>query len=468
MTFLRRLQRVVFPGPASVFLFWVTLLALVVRLVWNLAIHPPGNFITSDMHSYWTQSSGMLNAPLQKSGTAIFFPYGTASLLTVVRAIFGQENHLALAIVYACLGTLLVPLVYYLTARLTHAQHLPRIAALVTCFYYPFVSYGGYYLSELPFGVCVTATAFYSLRLADRGRTRDAYLVGAAIAIGATFRPQLLASIPLLLGAWLFRRRVWRGFRAAHWLRLGLPIAFVVAFSMARFHYHTGRWGLISGNGALNYAFGRCHALTIEARAPRYLASFSPPPMGYLGNREKRHPNSFVRLDPALQTKISLQGTMWTPETFADLTRKCVEATGYARQIRYALMHVIMLWGFNNAWPDSMGGTYLYVMLVAVVLHNLFFLVPTIVMFGAIFRREFSRHALLGVHLVALVAVAMLYFGDVRYRMPYDGLIIVLGLDGWRRIHGWLASGQWHLWGWGERRPEAPNVKPAYDVCCAK
>jgi len=446
VTLFRRIRQAVFPGPASAFLFWVTLLALVIRLVWNLAIHPPGNFITSDMRSYWLQSSAMLNAPWRKDGSTIFFPYGTASLLTTIRAIFGPNNHVALAIAYACLGTLLVPLVYYLAERLTKARHLPRIAALVTCFYYPFISYGGYYLSELPFAVCVTATAFYSLRLMDKGRGRDAFFLGIVMALGATFRPQLLLSIPLLFAIWIFRRRVWSGFQASHWLRIALPVALVAVFSVARFHYHTGRMGFISGNAALNYAFGRCHALTIESKAPNYFSSFSPPPMGYLEHRDTRYRDAFIRLDPALGAKLSLRGTMWTPETFADVTRKCIEKTGYARQIRYALMHVIMLWGFNNAWPDSGEDLYRYIMLFAVVLHNIVFLPPTIIMLFAAFRRAFFRHALLGVHIAALVVVAIVYFGDVRYRMPYDGLIIVLGLDGWRRIYGWLASRRWYRW----------------------
>ena len=451
MTLFRRIRQAVFPGPASVFLFWVTLLALVIRLVWNLVIHPPGNYITSDMRSYWIQSSAMLNAPLRRDGSTIFFPYGTASLLTAVRAIFGPDNHLALAIVYACLGTLLVPLVYYLAKRLTKAHHLPRIAALATCFYYPFISYGGYYLSELPYAVCVTATAFYSLRLADEGRGRDAFYLGVVMALGATFRPQILLSIPLLFAIWIFRRRGWPGFRVWHWFRIALPVVFMAVFSVARFHYHTGRMGFISGNEALNYAFGRCHALSIESKAVGYFSSFSPPPMGYLEHRDKRNRDSFIRLDPALDVKLSLRGTMWTPETFEQVTRQCIERTGYARQIRYALVHVIMLWGFNNAWPDSGEDPYRYIMLGAVVLHNILFLTPTIIMLFAAFRRPFFRHALLAVHLVALLAIAIVYFGDVRYRIAYDGLIIVLALDGWRRIYGWLTSRSWRLWGLGRR-----------------
>lgn len=424
----------------------VTLVALVLRLVWNLAIHPPGEFITSDMRSYWGQSSSMLNFPYRKEGSAIFFPYGTATLLTAVRYVFGAENHVALGIAYACLGTLLVPLVYYLAERLTKAPLLPRIAAIIACFYYPWISLGGYYLSELPFAVCVTAAALCSLRLVDRGRGWDAFIFGAAVAIGLTIRPQIILSIPLMLVVWAFRRRAWRGLTAGNWIRLALPIMVVAGISMARFHHHTGRWGFVSGNSPLNYAFGRCHALVIEARLPNYYSAFTPPPMGYLEKRNKRLPDSFVRLDPAFGTKVSVRGTMWNPAPFEQLAQKCVEKTGPWRQVRYAIVHVIMLWGFNNLWPDSATDTLRYVMLGALSLHNVFLLPPLIVMLAASFRRRFARHALLSLHIAALVAVAVVYFGDVRYRAPYDGIIIALGLDGWRRIHGFIASRAWRAW----------------------
>jgi hypothetical protein len=443
VTLARRARQYVFPGPSSSFLLRITLLALVIRLVWNLGIHPPGDFIESDMRSYWKQSNSMLNYPFSREPSAIFFPYGTAVLLTAVRRVFGAECHSALAVVWALLGTSLVPLVHSLSARLSGGPSLPRIAAVIACLYYPWISLGGYYLSELPFTVCVTAAALFSLRLADLGRGRDAFGFGTAVAFGAMFRPQIIAAIPLLFAVWMVRRRVWRGLRVANWMRFAVPIVILVGLSVARYHYHTGRLGFVSGNSPLNYAFGRCHALTIEARTPNYFASFGPPPMGFLDWRQKHHPDSFIRLDPALKTKLAVQGTMWTPEPFAELARKCVETTGFVRQIRYAIVHVVMLWGFNNVWPDSGKDPYRHVMFAAVTLHNAFLLPPFLVMLVASFRRRFVRHALLAVHLVALVFVSMIYFGDVRYRVPYDGLVIALSLEGWRRIFGWVASGAW-------------------------
>ena len=446
MNWFRRLRQGTHPLLAPRFLFRVTLLAFAIRLVWNLVIHPPGDYIMSDMRSYWGQSNALLNAPWRKDGSSTFFPYGTGLLLTTIRKIFGAENHVALAMTYAIVGTLLVPLVFHLAQRLTKGYHLPRIAAIVTCFYYPFISYGGYYLSELPFAVCATASALCCLRLADRGRGLDAFLFGGAIAVGALFRPQILVTLPLIFALWAWRQGSWPRWRIGHWFRVAIPLVFVLGFSAARFHWHTGRWGLISGNSSLNYAFGRCHALTIESRAHNYFATFSPPPLGYLEGREKRHPDSFVRLDPALGLKHSLKGTMWAHETFDDLTRRCIETTGPWRQLRYAIVHVIMLWGFNNGWPDSMDLPWRYFMLAAVIVHNIVFLPPVVIALGAALRRRFSRHAILAAYIIGLLGISVLYFGDVRYRMPYDALLIVLGLDGWRRIGGWLMSRQWRRW----------------------
>lgn len=420
------------------FLVAVTLLALALRLVWNFVVHPPADHIYSDMAGYFERSTALLDAPLRKDPSAAFFPYGTHALFGLVRGLFGRENHAALAVVLAALGASLVPLVSLLSEQLGRGRIAPRAAALVACFYYPWISLGGYYLSELPFTVCVTAAALFSLRLADTGRGRDAFFFGLSVALGATFRPQILLSLPLLFLVWLARRRALPRVGPSHLARALVPVALVLAVSAARFHYHTDRLGLVSANGPLNFAFGRCHAVDIEARSRGYYASFGPPPMGYLDKRDKKSPDAFVRLDPAFGRRLSVRGTMWNPEPFEALARRCVAKTGPLRQARYALSHVVMLWGFNIAWPDSGTEAFRRPMRRALDLHNVLLLPPMLVAFAASFRTHLARHALLSAHLVALALVAMLYFGDVRYRVPYDGIVIALAFEGLPRMLGWV------------------------------
>jgi len=426
------------PLSGRTFLVVVTLLALVIRLVWNLSVHPPSAFVISDMAGYFHRSTHLLDAPFRKDPSAVLFPYGTHALYALVRAVFGRENHAALGVTLAVLGASLVPLVSLLVERLGRGRLAPRIAALVVCFYYPWISIGGYYLSELPFTVCVTAAALFSLRLADTGRARDAFLFGAAVALGATVRPQILLSLPLLFLVWLARRRALPRIRLAHFARALVPVVLVLGISAARFHHHTGRLGLVSANGPLNFAFGRCHAVEIQARARNYSSMFGPPPMGFLATREKKSPDAFVRLDPAFGARITVEGLMWNPEPFEALSRKCVAKTGLVRQARYALMHVIMLWGYNSVWPDSGIDAYRRTMRRALDLHNVLLLPPMLVAFFASMRRHHARQALLSVHLVALAIMAMLYFGDVRYRVPYDAIVIALAFDGIPRMLGWV------------------------------
>jgi hypothetical protein len=409
----------------------------VLRLVWNLVFHPPGDHLFSDMLGYFERATNSLRAPLGKDPSAVLFPYGTHALIAGVRWLFGNKNHPAVAAVYALLGASLVPLVFLLSERLDRGRIMPRVAAIVACLHYPWISLGGYYLSEVPFAVCVTASALFSLRLFDRGLRRDALLFGAAVAIGLTIRPQIVIALPLVFLVWLARRRVFPRFRAGHLAAFLAPVLVVLALSAARFHHHTGRLGFVSANSPLNFAFGRCHAVTIEARLRGYVAGFAPPPLGFLAWREKKYPGTFTGLDPAFGEKIVVAGRMTDPTPFDTLAKRCIEKTGIWRQIRYAAVHLLLVGGYNNVWPDSGLDVYRRHMRVALDVFNGIFIAPLLLALAASFRRRFARHALLAAHVFGVALVAVIYFGDVRYRVPYDGIIIVLALSVLPRVVGW-------------------------------
>jgi hypothetical protein len=425
------------------FILLVTLAALALRLFYNLRLHPPGLHVYSDMAGYFDRSTSVLDDPFGKQPGDVVFPYGTHLFLAAVRAVFGRQNRAALAVAFAVLGALLVPLVHALAARLSKGRLVPRLAALATCVYFPWIALGGYYLSEIPFAVCLTAAALFALRLADHGRDRDAFLLGVSLALGTAVRPQILLSALLLFLFWLARRRAFPRVRRGHLVRAAIPLLLVLAFSAARFHHHTGRLGLVSANGYVNWAFGRCHATRIDARAPGALARFIPPPMTYLRVHERNHPDTSIRLDPALHLELSVRGAIWQKAPFERLARTCMERTGPLRQLRYALTHVALLWGYNEIWPDS--GTPAWITMHDwLATQNLLLLPPLLVALALAFGRRHARQGLVAVHLFALFLVAMLYFGDLRFRIPYDGLALVLALDvlhrGGRRLLGLAAA----------------------------
>ncbi|MEO7332121.1 MAG: hypothetical protein ABI193_26330, partial [Minicystis sp.] len=70
--------------------------------------------------------------------------------------------------------------------------------------------------------------------------------------------------------------------------------------------------------------------------------------------------------------------------------------------------------------------------------HAIVILPPAALLMLLAFRRKHARILLLALHMWAEVLVAMLYFGDTRYRAPYDGVLIVLAAAGYVALLGWI------------------------------
>jgi hypothetical protein len=408
-------------------LLLVVLAALVVRLVWNLWIHKPLDYAVSDMGGYLERAQTSIDRPDARLPYFTLFPWGTHFLLSLVKRAFGAQNGAAIGAAYALLGAGAAGYGFALAQRFTRRPLLARIVGAVLVLYYPWIALGGYTLSEPPFTFFLTATTFHALAYADRGRARDAWLTGGALAIAAIFRPQILVALPLYALVFLWRRRVFRRFRPAILLpALAVPLAIITIASGMRMQFHTGKWGFVSSNGPLNYAFGRCHATVITSAAPDRKGIYSPPSLGGLAHFGSTHPSSPIQLDPVMGTKIDFQGHMWDAEPLAAVARDCVQRSGMGKQIKFGITHVLMLWFFNATWPDSGQPRFRGPMEIAQATHNVLVLPAAIVAIALAFRRRNARALLLSLHVLGLMVVAALYFGDTRLRVPYDGILITL------------------------------------------
>lgn len=415
----------------------VTIAALAVRLVWNLKVHPPSEFVFSDMAGYVARADRLLDHPTRKFADEAFFPFGAHYLLAAVKLVFGKANHTATAVYQAIIGAFTVGFMTATAGRLAAPRLAPWVAAIVGAigvFYYPLISYGGYYMSEAPFAFFLAASVWLSLRLADEGRPGDAWWLGLAIGLAATCRPQILLSLPFVGLLWLARRKELPGIRWGGLLRVALPLALVLGLSMARAHYHTGRASIVAQNGAVNWVFGRCH--NVKTGGAR--SWFGPPPLGMLFEHSKKEPDSIIQLDPAMGLDLSVKGPLWEEHRLYALARKCVEKSGWRRQAQYAATHAVMLWGYNVAWPDMGQDRYRKLMKGWNVGAAFVLFPPTFVAFVLGFRRRHARQGLLAIHFAALTLVGMLYFGDIRLRTPYDAIFIVLSVELCARGIVWL------------------------------
>lgn len=458
----------------------ITLVAFAIRMVWVLWVHPPQDHIWSDMGGYVGRAERLVREPFGKFADESFYPLGTHYLLAVPLAIFGAKSYVAAAIWWGWLSTAIAPIVYFLGGRLhggpkwsalehsasppvepdddrdaltpsperaafeehAMANAVARVGALFVAVYYPFLSYTGWFLSEIPSALLLSAAALGTLMLCDRGRTRDAIWLGLVVALGAAVRPQILLGFGMVLMFVLWRRKQ---FPALRFWKLGvtlLPIAVVIGLSLVHSHHHTGRATVLAQNGGLNRAFGRCHPIEIKARG----AMFGPPSLGALHRNEQADPDTWLKLRPAKGIRLSVRGRIWDEHLMNELAESCIEETGYARQGYYAMSHILLLWGWNVGWPDTGQKPWRYHMRGWTRANLVVFLPAALVAMSLGLRRRWARHGLTGMWIWSLLLTVALVFGSPRLRTPYDAILIVLGLDMYARLAGVL--GAW----WRRRR----------------
>jgi hypothetical protein len=158
---------------------------------------------------------------------------------------------------------------------------------------------------------------------------------------------------------------------------------------------------------------------------------------------QKEDKHAIVRLDPVFGETVTVQGQMWDVAPMREAAVKCIAKTGLLGQLRFALTHVVLLWGYNIPWPDQgQKPQWRRPMEVFSLAHNVVFLAPAAAAMLLAFRRRRARSMLLALHVWGVVAMAALYFGDTRYRVPYDGLIIVLAIQAYVEMAERLRRGR--------------------------
>lgn len=453
---------------------WVLLLfaaALVVRLHWNLKVHPPGDYIYSDMNGYVQRADRLLEHGLAPHEYSSFFPYGTHWLVAGVKYVFGPENYAAVGVAYALLGAAGVALAFAIARRASaFASVVAPAVGLVAVFYYPQLSLGGYILSEIPFMTFLLAAVLFALRLVDHGRMSDAVGMGICAAIGMVFRPQMLVSVALVGLFWIVWRKALPRVRLVHLLVAGVPVLVMLALSSALLHHNTGRFGLLSENGAFNMVFGRCHNSKIQSMpdgAGHGRVHFRPPPFLQLNNRQKQKERAGepidIALDPILTDELVYKGYIGDKEKHKAYIRECVEKTGWKGQLAYTETNVVLLWRYNIPWPDSGRSQWRTVTRWWTQQHRAWLAIPALIgLLSLALGRRALKQGLVALNLVAILVIAGLYFGGIRMRSPYDFFILFLAFEVY-------AFGGWALWKgahalWRRRQGARSAAVPSGDL----
>ena len=430
--------------PDRRLLLTLTVLALLTRLLWVLFVHPPGDYVFSDMGMYVKRATDLAtNGPRDGVRELAWQAYGTHFLLALPFKLFGAGAPFrAAALLWGLLGAAAVPLTYLLACRVLPTARLAKIAGVVALLWYPNLSTTGFFLSETPF-LCMQLLAVYWLvRVLQEG----AWAWPAGIAAGLTFmlRPQSALFFALVFGLWLvdFRRLPW--VRGKQLLGVAVPLLLALGFSVWRYHSHTGRWDGIAENANMNLTAGRCHNIVTQAFRNKADLKKSEKKNntsdgrrvslpGYRTLKQTFPDGHPLGLNAAMQSDtIRFVGYIGDPWIHRALREECYRRTGVLGQLQYSLMNLSLQWFIARQWPDN-SRNHQYFLPVAEVYRYLFlvfFLLPSLVGVGlglARWRRA-PAAALVALCLLTSMILAAVFFGDVRLRTPYDPYAVILAL----------------------------------------
>ena len=442
------------PGPVSGpvsglvpdrrWLLTLTVLALLTRLLWVLVIHPPGNYVFSDMGMYVKRATDLaVNGPRDGVRDLAWQAYGTHFLLALPFKLFGAGAPFrAAAVLWGLLGAAAVPLTYLLACRVLPTARLAKTAGVAALLWYPNLSTTGFFLSETPF-LCMQLLAVYWLVQVLQTGAR-AWPAGLAAALTFMLRPQSALFFALVFGLWLVNARRLPWVRVKQLLGVAVPLLLALGFSVWRYHSHTGRWDGIAENANMNLTAGRCHNIVTQAfRSKADLKKSEKKNNTNDGRRvslpgyrtlKQTFPDGHpLGLNPAMGSDtIRFVGYIGDPWIHRSLREECYRRTGVLGQLQYSLVNLSLQWFIARQWPDN-SKNHQYFLPVAEVYRYLFIVVvllPSLVGVGlglARWRRA-PAATLLALCLLTSMILAAVFFGDVRLRTPYDPYALILAL----------------------------------------
>ena len=396
------------------------LAGVIIRVVWGLVIHPPLDFLYSDMGSYIERAQRLAaGGPLWRIDA--FHPPGTHMLLAAPMKLFGTGSAgLWAGAVLWCVLSSLIPLFTWRLARLLLTPAAAALSAAFSAFWPLHITYGAFFTSEIP-SLALMVAALWAGYRAIREQGKLAFGLGllAGVLAGAAIgsRPQWILNLMVLAVPLLLR------FRRQAAVVAGIVIGTTVVLGGVLLHNSVvaGKLTGLSENSGVNFWMGHCDVRTVTTNDPRQNVFFT------------------FSLPVAIQLErggiYNFNGRLaWDQSFFYRIGLQCIRRDGLDH-IRILVRNTLDMTATTIPWPQVDGENGQRSVVQA---SNLVYalLLPWIVIESVFLIRR--RHAtgrpsgelIMLAHLACVVLVAILYFGDPRLRTPYDvfGLSLLAAL----------------------------------------
>ncbi|MBI4238957.1 MAG: glycosyltransferase family 39 protein [Deltaproteobacteria bacterium] len=392
-------------------------------------VHPPTAFLYSDMKGYVETALRWFDPAYVQSIADTLYPPGTAYFLGWLHAI---DPSWRLAIVVQCVLSCLVPLLLADTARVLYGRRAAWLTLIVSSGYFPFLDHAGYFFSEGPLLVAVIATMWALVRALDARRRRTAWsgALVAGVFLGMAAAVKSVVLVPALAVAGVLGVAAWRvRARRAAWcgvlVTAGIGFVLVcIPLSRRCTRLNEGDFCLISNNGPMNVLLGHAGAIKgIRWTDPQrhFVHEFGCPvanQRGYTAMLE--FPFGAYESQPNLAAAWH-----WIRRHPGDALLLSIE-------------HVFDLFAGTLPWPTSHTPQRRWINLFQ-QLYWIFILLPALYYLA---RRLPSARAgngpiladcLMIAPLLGLMAVVFATKGEPRYRIAYDGFMIVVAAHAYTR-----------------------------------
>jgi hypothetical protein len=436
---MRRSSRPIQRFELAAIVLVVSAVAFAVRLAWILRVQSPHDAVYSDMGGYVARADELLQGTASGDPRLLaFYPWGTHVLIALEFAAFGRSSVVGIAVTHALVGALPVACVVLLSARLVESRLLVAGAGLVAALWQPQIAFAGFFMSEIWFTAAITLGAWLLVLQMEKGTRSLGALgsLGAGCAFAAAFviRPQVLLTCALLglaLAPRVLRSvidcvrasRTGRTTSRLRWIgRWGLlvaPLLLAIVGSSIRLHRLTGRFGLISENGAVMKLFAdttvsRIEASWTSADGTSHVAWFSP---------AMNHP---VREEDI----VRLKGYVGDPDVLERIRKARVDRMSLAQRAKRMKRHVVHLVSRNFPNPEEdFHGDPRRAWLQRAFARATLGLLPLAAIGVFSMRRRVAGIVVIA-NLVTIVVVAACFYAEARYRVPYDPFLVIAATAG--------------------------------------
>jgi 4-amino-4-deoxy-L-arabinose transferase-like glycosyltransferase len=384
------------------------------RLWFNLAVHPPGDFVTSDMWVYDHRADHFFTRPPGPWDT--FTPPGYPALLALIFRLCGRHCHATVGVVQAFMGGALAPLVFILARRLTGSRLVARVSGIGTALYFPLIFYGGLLMTEVPFALLLLLGTLALARAAADARPRWPVAAGVALAAATLVRPNLLVFLPLVaVHFWVARHRDWKAaLRSTAFVLAGaVPL---LAWGSLHNSRIAGRPVGLGTNGGLNFflAHSDYRGATYQEGSFRHEIVPIPNLLRY----ERMYESPVPLYDEGHFYRAGIQRLARDPYRLLESLDNVTDGLGVGRLDYWPgwrpMGRLLIVFSKSAFWLLFLPATAYLVVLIAL---------------GRLFRPQESGRLLLFLVAYSVIPVLYLFLGDPRLRVPFDPLFLILTVD---------------------------------------